>query len=140
MLQSFLFLPSADSSDFVPQASIVTLADMVRQHCIDVGILDTDDFEDTPETFTVSISNFSLSDPDLVGFASRPSITVSILDDDRDVVLGFLEGSTLVNTSESVGMAVLCIGISFPAPELRFDSSIVVIVGTRRGTAGESMF
>ena len=129
-------LSPPDASDFVSQNSSLVLNAALRRDCIHVIILDNEEFEDD-EMVEVVISSFSVDDPDLVVLDSRPSVLLSIIDDDRDAVVGFLPDFTVVNGSEALGTVMLCVGVLFPGPELGFESVIEVVVGTRRGTAGE---
>lgn len=134
-----LFSLLLDASDYeAPDSTTLSLTNADREQCIQLTITDNQDFESTPETLRLAISNFSLDDPDLVGFVSRPNTTLLILDDDRDAVVGFEAGFTVVNVSEGAGSVMLCVGVLFPPPDLRFESVIAVGVGTRRDTAGQN--
>lgn len=112
------------------------LDDITRRACSDIPIRNDEAFEDQRESFNVIVSNFSLDDAELIGFSSVNITQVVIVDDDRIVELGFLENSTSVTVEESVGAAVVCVGISIPVPNTVFNSQIGVIVGTRPESAG----
>jgi hypothetical protein len=98
--------------------------------------MDDEVFEDALEVLDVRVSNVSLSDENLIEFLSVEKIEVSIRDDDRFVVVGFSDNSTLVYVGESAGSAVLCVEVLAPEPDMLFTSGLDVIVGTRPGTAG----
>ena len=130
------FFPCADASDFVLTTPTLVLSDTERRACTQVTIRDDNVFEDLLETLTVRVSNFSLSDEDLIGLASVNSTEVVIRDDDRFVVVGFSEDSTLVSIEESEGPVTLCVEVLAPGLDMLFTSGIELVVGTRPGTAG----
>lgn len=126
----------ADASDFALTMPTLILNDTERRVCTQVTIRDDEVFEDLLEMLVVRVSNFFLSDEDLIGLASVNSTNVTIRDDDRFVVVGFTEDSLSVSIGESEGSAVLCVEVLVPEPDTEFTSGIEVVVGTRAGTAG----
>ena len=125
-----------DTTDFITSDSTtLTLSDDVRRACLEIQIIDDEQFEDYTETLSISIANFSLSNLILTGFPSVDQTSLTITDDDRDLVLGFLSDSLVV--SEAGGNVNVCVSVLEPGPELGFDSEVGVIVGTRPGTAGK---
>lgn len=99
-------------------------------------ITNDDDFEDLNESFNISISNFSLTNTALFGLASVDSSQFIIMDNDREVVVGFEADSTIVLVNEGARKVDLCIRIFSPGPERIFSSVVEVLVGTRQGSAG----
>lgn len=134
------FLPLAvllaDSSDYVLVTPTLILGNLTRRACTQVVIINDNEFEDSLETLEIVISNFSLSDEDLVGFSSVSTTQVVIRDDDRFAVVGFGENFTRVSVRESAGSAVLCVEVLAPESGMEFSSEIEIVVGTRPGTAG----
>ena len=81
--------------------------------------------------------NLSLWNENLVAIASIDSTQIIIVDDDREVTLGFNDNSTTVSVNESVGEVFLCVQIFSPRQDKQFTSLIRVAVGTRPDFAGK---
>lgn len=128
----------ADSSDFVLASPTLTLGNLTRRACAQVAVIDDEEFEDLLETLDIVVSNFSLSDEDLVGFASVNATQIVIRDDDRFAVVGFGGNFMQVSVGESAGAAILCVEVLAPESDMEFSSEIEIVVGTRPGTAGQS--
>ena len=122
-------------SDYFLSDSVLVFTNSTRRACGVVVLMDDTVFEDLRETLNITIATFSLSDQNLIGFASVETTEVVIIDDDRIVVLGFNSSAIEVPESES---AVACVGILSPALAVgaRFSSVIRAVVGTRPGSAG----
>lgn len=128
----------ADSSDFVLSSPTLVLGNLTRRACAQVALINDEVFEDSMETLNITVSNFSLTNEDLVGFASVSVTQIIIRDDDRFAVVGFLGNFTQVSVSESAGSVTLCVSLQSPEPGMPFSSEIEIVVGTRPGTAGEN--
>lgn len=119
----------------------MTLDDLTRRACSEISFTDDEEFEDFSEALLITITDFALSDPDLVGLVSINETRVVIEDNDRDLVLGFLEGGGggggPVSVGEADGAVSVCVGILHPGEQRQFSSVVGVIVGTRPVTAGE---
>ena len=100
-------------------------------------ILDNEEFEDFNEIFNITISNIILSNSDLTAFALRNSTQVIIMDNDREVTLGYEQNSTSIMVKEEVGGVTLCVAIFSPGIDKEFESDITVVVSTRPRTAGK---
>ena len=94
----------------------------MRRACLEITIINDDEFEDLNELLVVRVLNLSLSNENLVPFASIDSTQIIILDDDREVTLGFNDNSTTVSVNESVGEVFLCVQIFSPGPDKQFTS------------------
>lgn len=135
-LTIFIAVLCIDLTDFVPSNESITLTNLTRRACVEVAIIDDQEFENLRETLNITVSTFSLDNTALVGFASINTTQLTIVDDDRVAVLGFEDNSTQISVSESVGGVTLCVGILAPGLDVQFSEVIGVVVGTRSGTAG----
>ena len=99
-------------------------------------ITNDDEFEDLNESFDILISSFSLTNTTLVGLLSVRTSRFVIVDNDREVVVGFDTNSTRVLVDEGAGKVVLCVSIFSPGPDRIFSSLVELVVGTRQGSAG----
>ncbi len=131
------FLYFSDLFDFVSNTAILVLDDDTRMSCLYVEIRNDEEFEDVRESFSVVVSDFFLSDPLLSGFVLTNETRITIIDDDRVIIVGFVDNSTEVSVGEGEGAVNLCVGVLSPGVELEFMSEIEVVVETTNGTAGE---
>ena len=93
------------------------------------------------ETFSFAIE-FStvfgaIGDKRMLRVLSQPDmITISIIDNDRDIVIGFIQNDTILMVAEGNVMVELCVEVSRPAITEDLNAVINIIVATISGTAG----
>ena len=117
------------------------LGNSSRRVCFTVQIKNDVLFEDEVETISFEISeDFKVQttmeqDGRMLRVLSRPAtITVSITDDDRDIVIGFEESEVAVvegNVSQR-----LCINVTRPTLGEDLNAVINIIIATISGSAG----
>ena len=135
-----LSLTVLDSSDFNISSSLNgTLSNTTREVCF--SILDLDDllFEET-ETFSLAIEKFDVinqrEDSRMLRVANSPqNITIMITDNDRDIVIGFVESDLLVEVLENTSRE-LCVEVMRPTVSEDLNAIIDIIVATVSGSAG----
>ena len=129
-----------DSSDFkLISGNTATLSNSTRRVCFSLEITDDILFENEVETFSfvIEIENVlnSINDTRVLRVLSQPNtITISIIDNDRDILIGFEETEFSVN--EDNVMVELCVGVSRPTLNEDLNAVINIIVATISGTAG----
>ena len=126
-------------SDFQLLDSVLTFNNETRRACLTVLVTDDDIFEEPDEAFEIVITDYALSDSTLTALPSRGSSRLIILDDDRSATVGFDPNSVNPLVDESDNMAILCVGITSPGPQVQFKSLVELIVGTRSQTASKML-
>ena len=139
-----LFSPFLGSEDYRISRSLNgTLSNTTREACFSVEVVDDMLFESEVETFSLTIDDsfdvINLSgDSRTLRVANSPSaITISIIDNDRDIVIGFEESKFEVEEGVSLE---LCVAVMRPTFSEDFNAVINITVATVSGSAGEYAF
>ena len=139
-MQLPLSLFVTDSNDYqIVGGDTGTLDNSTRQACFSVQVMDDALFESEIETFSIEIDRLDViggsEDGRMLRVLDSPdTVTISIVDDDRNVVIGFEQADfTVVEGDTSVE---LCVVVFRPTAGEGLNAIINIIVATISGTAG----
>lgn len=136
-----MYLALSDSSDYqIVGEDTGTLSNSTRETCFSVQVTDDLLFENEFETFSIEILDVIGVNEDgrRLRVLNRPRrIDVSIVDDDRDILLGFEQAEyTIVEGDTSLE---LCVVVLRPTFGEDLNATINITVATVSGTAGKSL-